>query len=154
VTSTDNDMLRKNTPKRDLRLEPLADPGQVTGFSSPAQDYAEDRLHIIQKLVKDPTNTYYFEMESNDMSYYGIVKGALLIVDRSVKAKPGAIVIANVEGEWITRKLSVDNDQNYLTCGQKDKDILIGDEGITIFGAVTWSCNPMGDSTMVKYLIA
>lgn len=142
------------TPPRDLQLEPLADPGQVTGFSSPAQDYHEDRLHIIQKLVKDPTNTYYFEMESNDMSVYGIVRGALLIVDRSVKPKPGAIVIAHVEGEWITRKLGADNDQNYLTCGQKFKDIIIGEEGITIFGSVTWSCNPMADGMMVKYLIA
>jgi DNA polymerase V len=147
-------MLRKTTPQRDLRLEPLADPGQVSGFSSPAQNYEEDRLHIIQKLVKDPTNTYYFEMESNDMSVYGIVKGALLIVDRSVKPRPGAVVIANVEGEWITRKLLNDNDQNLLSCGQKDKDIIITDEGITIFGSVTWSCNPMADGMMVKYLIA
>ena len=147
-------MLRKTTPKRDSKLEPLADPGQVTGFSSPAQDYDEERLHIIQKLVKDPTNTYYFEMESNDMSVYGIVKGALLIVDRSLKPKQGSIIIVNVEGEWITRKLGVDGDQRFLTCGQKDKDVIIGDEGITIFGSVTWSCNPMDDGTMVKYLIA
>ncbi|MET1057076.1 MAG: S24 family peptidase, partial [Pedobacter sp.] len=81
-------------------------------------------------------------------------KGALLIVDRSVKPKPGAIVIANVEGEWITRKLESNDEQNYLTCGQKDRDIIITDEGITIFGSVTWSCNPMFNGTMVKYLIA
>jgi DNA polymerase V len=147
-------MLRKTTPKRDFKLEPLADPGQVTGFSSPAQDYDEERLHIIQKLVKDPTNTYYFEMESNDMSAYGIVKGALLVVDRSLKPKQGSIIIVNVEGEWITRKLAVEGDQHLLTCGQKDKDIIIGDEGVTIFGSVTWSCNPMADSALVKYLIA
>jgi len=146
-------MLRKTTPKRDPVLEPIADPGQVTGFSSPAQDYSEDRLHIIQKLVKDPTNTYYFEMENNDMAVYGIVKGALLIVDRSMKPKHGTIVIANVEGEWITRKLILNADKKFLTCGMENQDISITDDGIVIFGSVTWSCNPMANGTMVKHLV-
>jgi len=146
-------MLRNTIPTRDSNLEPLTDPGQVTGFSSPAQDYHEDRLHIIQKLVKDPTNTYYFEMENNDMSGFGIVKGALLIVDKSVEPKHGAIVIANVEGEWITRKLFAADHQKYLTCGIQDRDVPITTDGIVIFGAVTWSCNPMVNGSMIKYLL-
>ena len=146
-------MIRKIAPERDINLEPLADPGQVTGFSSPAQDYSQDRLHIIQKLVNDPTNTYYFEMENNDMCGYGIVKGALLIVDRSVKPKDGAIIIVNVEGEWITRKLIIKDNLNFLTCGIQENDLLITDEGIVIFGAVTWSCNPMPNGTIINRLV-
>ncbi|WP_142526544.1 S24 family peptidase [Pedobacter westerhofensis] len=146
-------MFRKITPKRDSKLEPIADPGEVTGFSSPAQDYSEDRLHIVQKLVKDPTNTYYFEMENNDMAFFGITKGALLIVDKSVKPKHGAIVIANVEGEWITRKLFAGDNMRFLTCGIESQNIPITDEGIVIFGAVTWSCNPMGNGSMIKHLM-
>jgi len=49
-------MLLKNTPERKIEMDPLEDAGKVTGFSSPATDYSQDRLHIIQKLVKDPTN--------------------------------------------------------------------------------------------------
>ncbi|MBC7913826.1 MAG: hypothetical protein H7Y07_06845, partial [Pyrinomonadaceae bacterium] len=57
-------MLRQIQSNKDTELEPIADPGQVSGFQSPAADYQEDRLHILQKLVSDPLNTFYFEASS------------------------------------------------------------------------------------------
>ncbi len=51
-------MLRNIVIKRNEVLEPIKDRGHVKGFSSPATDYIQERLHIIQKLVNDPTNTY------------------------------------------------------------------------------------------------
>lgn len=137
-------MLRKNTPERNIKMDPLEDAGKVTGFSSPATDYSQDRLHIIQKLVKDPTNTFYFEMENNDMSGFGILKGALLVVDRSVKPKNEEIVIANVEGVWITRKLLIQTNSVSLASSlEKETNIDITDNAVIIFGTVIWSCNPM-----------
>ena len=144
-------MLRKTKPSRNEELEPLENPGQVTGFSSPAGDYAQDRLHIIQRLVKDPTNTYYFEMDNNDMIQMGINRGALLVVDRSIKPRNGSIIVGYYEGEWLTRML-VSN--QYLSTGPMDrKPIKIEEDGIMIFGVVTWSCNPLvgeGPAGIVK----
>jgi len=51
-------------PKNEL-LETLENPGRVSGFISPAEDYKQRRLHIAQKIVKDPTNTFYFESDDN-----------------------------------------------------------------------------------------
>ena len=58
-------------PIQDTNLEPIRDPGQVSGFQSPAADYQEDRLHIIQNLVSDPLNTFYFEAGSDKMDQFG-----------------------------------------------------------------------------------
>lgn len=144
-------MLQNNLPKQDNQLEPLENPSQVTGFASPAGDYAQERLHIIQQLVKDPTNTYYFEMESDDMQPCGIIRGALLVVDRSLKAKSGSIVVVNAEGQWRIRMLLEYENKNYLTTGEvNEQSTLIGRDGINIFGVVAWSCNPMSG---VKSLI-
>lgn len=145
-------MLRNIVIKRNEELEPIKDPGQVTGFSSPATDYIQERLHIIQKLVKDPTNTYYFEMKTDELTSFGIAKGALLIVDRSIKAKSGSTVVVNVEGEWIVRKLKVDRKDIYLKSSEADENtILLSENGILIFGVVTWSCNPL--AVLTKHLI-
>ena len=139
-------MIRKTEPSRNIELEPLENPSQVTGFASPAGDYAQDRLHIIQRLVKDPTNTYYFEMENNDMLKCGICKGALLVVDRSLKPKIGSTVVVNHDGNWITRLILQYKNQKYLTIGEiNNKSIPISSEGINIFGVVVWSCNPLAD---------
>jgi len=124
-------MLRNLTSARDHELEPLADPTRVSGFASPAADYIQDRLHIAQRLVTDPTNTFYFEMASDELSTSGICKGALLVVDRSVSPKAGSTVVASVEGEWTLRRL--------------DTPAEGAEEELTIFGVVTWSCNPMAE---------
>lgn len=145
-------MLRNIVIKRNEELEPIEDPGQVTGFSSPATDYIKERLHIIQKLVNDPTNTYYFEMKTDELISFGIAKGALLIVDRSIKAKCGSTVVVNIEGEWVVKKLLVDGKDKYLTSGKIDEgSILLNENGILIFGVVTWSCNPL--AILIKHLI-
>ena len=145
-------MLRNIVIKRNHELEPIEDPGQVTGFASPASDYIEERLHIIQKLVKDPTNTFYFEMKTDEMVAFGITKGALLVVDRSIKAKSDSTVIVNYEGEWMVRKLLVKGNSNYLISGEIDeRSTSLNQDGFLIFGVVTWSCNPM--SVLTKHLI-
>ena len=136
-------MLRKSSPDRNLDLEPLENPGQVTGFSSPAQDYKEDRLHIIQKLVKDPTNTFYFEAENDELIDFGIKKGALLVVDKSVPVTIGRIVVAFQDGEWIIRQLVVIDGKTKLATRNNQLNTVETNETTDIFGVVTWSCNPL-----------
>lgn len=136
-------MLRKSTPERDSDMEPLSNPDQVTGFSSPAQDYKQDRLHIIQKLVKDPTNTFYFEAENDDLIEFGIKRGALLVVDKSVPVANARIVVANHESEWVIRQLFILNGKKYLITRNTHINTIEVNENTVIFGVVTWSCNPL-----------
>lgn len=141
-------MLRNLIPERDKDLEPLENPGQVTGFSSPAQDYKEDRLHIIQKLVKDPTNTFYFEADNNDLIEFGIKRGALLIVDKSIPITDGRIVVAYHAGEWIMRQLATLTGKKYLVTRNTHINTVEVDSDTVIFGVVTWSCNPLSNKNI------
>jgi len=136
-------MIRKISPDRDQELEPLTDPGQVTGFSSPAQDYKQDRLHIIEKLVKDPTNTYYFEADNDELVKFGIMRNALLIVDRAITISIGKIVVANHENQWIIRRLEESKGKKYLSAGAIDESRKLVNDQTIFFGVVTWCCNPL-----------
>jgi DNA polymerase V len=137
-------MLRLNKPSKDTNLEPLEDAGQVSGFQSPAADYTQDRLHILQRLVTDPLNTYYFEAASDEMDLFGIKQGTLLVVDRSRNPSGGMIVIAWHNGEWLVRQLLTHVKRKYLTTGKEDDQTVEINEtsGILIWGVVTWSCCP------------
>ena len=125
-------------------LAPIADPSQVSGFQSPADDYKKDRLNIMEKLVSDPLNTYFFESDSDAMEAFDIRKGTILVVDRTLSPKGGNIVIAWIEGNWLVRQLRDINGAQELITGVRDETPLSisGDEGVFIWGVVTWSCSP------------
>ena len=137
-------MLRLLPSTRDTDLEPIEDPGHVSGFQSPAANYTQDRLHILQRLITDPLNTYYFEAASDEMDLFGIKKGTLLVVDRSKDPSGGMVVIAWHNVEWLVRQLITHPKKKYLTTG-KEEDPMVEikeNEGILIWGVVTWSCCP------------
>ena len=113
-------MLRQLQASRDTDLEPIEDAGQVSGFQSPAADYKEDRLHILQRLVTDPLNPYYFEAASDEMELFGIKKGTLLVVDRSKNPSGGMVVIAWHKGEWLVRQLISHVKRKYLSTPKQE----------------------------------
>jgi len=76
----------------------------VMGFPSPAADYLESRIDLSKELVQHPTSTFYFRASGNSMEHT-IPDGAILVVDRSLKASNGNIVLAVVNNEFTVRRL-------------------------------------------------
>jgi len=74
-------------------------------FPSPAQDYEQKSLDLNQRFVTNPPATFFFEVTGDSMIGAGIFPGATLIVNRSVKAKSSSIVIVDVDGEWMVKRL-------------------------------------------------
>ena len=137
-------------PKNDI-LDTLDNPGKVSGFISPAEDYKQRRLHIAQKIVTDPTNTFYFEADDDQMRYFGIMKGSIIIVDKSIQVCSGMLIVCCVDDEWLTRKLLICGDATYLCINESlDACMNITGKSISIFGAVTWSCLPHSKSNHVR----
>lgn len=68
------------------------------GFPSPADDYIEARLNLQDVLVTHPAATFYMKAGA-DCPEAGVHKGDILVVDRSVKPKAGAVVVAVNEGQ-------------------------------------------------------
>jgi DNA polymerase V len=136
-------MIRElEVPKNNL-LDTLDNPNRVSGFISPAEDYKQRRLHIAQKIVGDPTNTFYFEADDDQMRYFGIMKGSIIVVDKSVKVASGMLIVCCVDNEWLTRKLVIKGGASYLCVNDSmDACMNITGRSITVFGAVTWVCLP------------
>jgi len=75
------------------------------GFPSPAGDYEDKRLDINTYLVRNPVSTFFFPVQGDSMEGAEIFDGDILVVDKSVRARHGHIVIAFVNGERLVKRL-------------------------------------------------
>lgn len=74
-------------------------------FPSPAQDYEQKTLDLNQRFISNPPATFFFEVAGDSMIDAGIFPGATLVVNRSVKPKSSNVVIVDVDGEWMVKRL-------------------------------------------------
>lgn len=77
----------------------------ATGFGAAADDYAERGIDLNEQLIKNKPATFFFRMNGDAMINAGIYGGDVLIVDRSLKAVSGKVVVATVNGEMLIRRL-------------------------------------------------
>ncbi|MFC6478670.1 LexA family protein [Pseudomonas asuensis] len=75
------------------------------GFPSPAQDHLEERISLDQLLDIQAPHTYLVRAHGDSMIGSGIYDGDLLVVDRSVDAVPGDVIIAAINGEPVVKRL-------------------------------------------------
>ena len=75
------------------------------GFPSPAADYEESRLDINEYLVRNPVSTFFFPVQGDSMEGAEIHDGDILVVDKSVRARHGHIVIAFIDGQRLVKRL-------------------------------------------------
>jgi DNA polymerase V len=76
-----------------------------SGFASPADAYLQPKLDLNQRFVTNTPATYYFTVKGNSMNKARVYDGDLAIVDASVTPKSSDIVVAEVEGEWMVKRL-------------------------------------------------
>jgi DNA polymerase V len=77
----------------------------AAGFPSPADDYIERKLDLHKHLVKHPAATFFVKASGHSMTKAGILDGDLLVVDRSLEAADGKIVIAALNGELTVKRI-------------------------------------------------
>ena len=75
------------------------------GFPSPAADYIEKRIDLNELLIKTPSATFFVKVEGESMLGAFIPPKALLIVDRSLTATSGDIIVAVLNGEFTVKRL-------------------------------------------------
>jgi len=76
------------------------------GFPSPSDDYMERKLDLNEYLIKHPAATFFVRATGNSMIGAGIHPDDILVVDRSLEAKHGKIVIVAINGELTVKRLS------------------------------------------------
>lgn len=109
------------------------------GFPSPADDYMETKLDLNDYLIKRPAATFFVKASGDSMQGAGIYDGDILIVDRSIEARNGKVIIAAVDGQLTVKRLVIKNGKSWLWPENlKYPPIEICDENnIVIWGVVT-----------------
>ncbi|RTE67737.1 translesion error-prone DNA polymerase V autoproteolytic subunit [Amphritea opalescens] len=108
------------------------------GFPSPAQDYIERTLDLNDLCIQHPSATYFVRAEGDSMQGVGIFSRDVLVVDRSLKAAHGDIVIACVDGEFTVKELRTRPTLQLLAHNPAYAPIQFGpDNTLELFGVVT-----------------
>jgi DNA polymerase V len=117
----------------DFYLNPVC-----AGFPSPAEDHLDIALDLNEHLIKHPSATFYIYAKGNSMEGSGIYDGDIMVVDRSLEASSGNVVIVAISGEFTVKHLLIKSKKTYLMPANQDyKSMLItNDMDVQIWGVV------------------
>ena len=75
------------------------------GFPSPAADHTQKRIDLNDHLIRNKEATFIFKVKGDSMIGAGIYEGDALVIDRSIEAKHGNIVLAVLNNEFTVKRL-------------------------------------------------
>ncbi|MCC9165553.1 LexA family protein [Pontibacter harenae] len=84
------------------------------GFPSPATDYASDPVDLNTYFTRNPAATFLVRVEGDSMINAHIDNDDLVVVDKSLRAVSGNIVLAFVAGEFTIKRFVLKPDGAYL----------------------------------------
>ena len=88
-----------------LKFIPIKAQAGIVGFESPTSEYIQLGLNLDQILIDHPSATYVGYADGKSMTGDGIFSGDLLIVSRAVTVKEHDIIVANLNGEFVCKKI-------------------------------------------------
>lgn len=95
----------------ELELQLIAG-GISAGFPSPAADFLDDSIDLNKYLVKNPSTTFIAFTDGFSMIDAGISNKDILVIDKSLEAKNGCIAVCVIDGEFVLKRLKVDDEKN------------------------------------------
>ncbi len=109
------------------------------GFPSPADDFVEETLDLNAFLVRHPAATFFVRVQGDSMVEAGIRSGDVLIVDRALEPRDGAVVVAVLDGELAVKRIRRRGKRMFLESQNPDYPALeIPPEGeFRVWGVVT-----------------
>jgi DNA polymerase V len=108
------------------------------GFPSPATDYCERKLDLNELCIQHPAATYFVRAQGDSMIDAGIFPGDVLVVDRSITASHGDIIIASVNGELTVKLLETNPKMRLVPMNSQHDPIDIPEAAdLEVFGVAT-----------------
>lgn len=125
--------------KAALTEVPFLDISVPAGFPSPAADYVEDRINLNDFLIRHPLSTFIVRCTGDSMINAFLPPACYLVVDRSLNASNGDIVLAYVNGEFTVKFLRKNEYKCWLVpANKKYREIEVTPEmNMMIWGVVT-----------------
>lgn len=117
----------------------------ATGFAAAADDYMERGIDLNEQLIHNKPATFFFRMNSDAMIGAGIFSGDTLIVDRSIKAATGRVIVAVVNGELLVRRLHIQlKGVTLISENKRYGDIQIDEfSSYAVWGVVIYNIHPL-----------
>ncbi|NBX86353.1 MAG: DNA polymerase V [Proteobacteria bacterium] len=109
------------------------------GMPTAADDSLEGKLDLHSHVVRHPGSTFFVRVQGDSMLNAGIHEGDILVVDRSLEAREGSIVIAVLDGELTVKRLRRKNGQVELVPENDRYPVIVvhPEQEFRIWGVVT-----------------
>lgn len=122
---------------------PLITPAISCGFPSPAEDYREEPLNILNLLVKHRETTFVWRAGGDSMIDRMIKPDTLIVFDKMIQPKTGDAAACRIHGGLVVRELFIDKNtgKKYLrACNENYEPIEVDPEmDVEVLGKVTYS---------------
>ena len=119
-------------------------PSVRAGFPSPAEDYLNESLDFNRDLIKHPEATFYGRVQGDSMIGAGICDGDIAVIDRSIEAEHGNVVVAYINNEFTVKFLDLSHKKDgYIELKPANdafQPIRIDeDDNFEVWGVVIWT---------------
>lgn len=127
-----------NVEARAAETVPLVLSPASCGFPSPADDYLDRALDFNELLIKNPAATFAVRIAGESMKGAGLFPGDIAIVDRSLTAWNGCVVLALLDGEFTIKRYRLTSGGIVLQPENRAfREIVVGeDSGFEVWGVV------------------
>ncbi|MBL4673166.1 MAG: translesion error-prone DNA polymerase V autoproteolytic subunit [Arenicella sp.] len=103
---------------------------------------SDEALDLNELCIQHPTATYFVRASGDSMIDAGIHCDDVLVVDRSIIARDGDIVVANLDHSFTVKKLELSPQLRLLPMNNQDLDYtptnITDDSAFEVFGVVTY----------------
>lgn len=112
----------------------------AAGFPSPADDFLEKQIDLNEHLIRNKAASFMVRISGNSMTGAGIYNNDVVIVDRSLEAINGSIVLAVVDGEFTVKRFEKIKNKILLHAENKDYSTIeiTEDRDFQVWGIVTY----------------
>ena len=111
------------------------------GFPSPAMDYIEERIDLAKELAPRPLSTFYAYCEGDSMVDAFIPPNSILVIDKSLTAKNGDVVVAYLNGGFMVKYIKFAGGKCWLVPANRQKGYkaveITEDMEMLVWGVVT-----------------
>ena len=113
----------------------------AAGFPSPADDYIEDHLDLVELVGATSPSCFFMRVAGESMTGDGIYHGDVIVVDRAATPVNGSVVVASVDGELTVKRFMQRGGRVALLAANPDYPPieLEGEQELVVWGVVTHS---------------
>ena len=96
---------------KSLNVFSLSEFKPSAGFPNPAEDCLTQPISLDMLLMARPNSSFLFKVAGDSM-VPDIQDGAIIIVDKSLKATSGKVVLATLDNEFVVKRLKLEPENN------------------------------------------